>query len=33
MRLDRTPVLPFLDDDGVTRPARVLSERDGAGSR
>jgi hypothetical protein len=29
MRLDCTPVLPFLDDDGVTRPARVLAERDG----
>lgn len=29
MRLDRMPVLPFLDDGGVTRPARVLAERDG----
>jgi hypothetical protein len=29
MRLDLCPVLPYLDDDGVTRPAQVLAERDG----
>jgi hypothetical protein len=29
VRLDRCPVLSYLDDDGVTRLARVLAERDG----
>lgn len=25
MRLDRCPVLPYLDDDGRVRPARLLA--------
>lgn len=29
MRLDRSPIMPFRDDDGVIRPAWMLAERDG----
>jgi hypothetical protein len=29
MRLDLCPVLPNLDDDGVTRLVQVLAEQDG----
>jgi hypothetical protein len=29
VRFDLCPVLPFLDDDGAVRLARVLAERDG----
>jgi hypothetical protein len=29
VRFDRCPVLPFLDDDGVIRTARLLAQRRG----
>jgi hypothetical protein len=29
VRFDLCPVLPFADDDGVTREAVMLAERDG----